>query len=417
MSGAVVHERTSEEVFVARQPILDADEHLYAYELLYRSSRENAFDGSDSSQATSRVISNSLLTIGIDRLVRGHRAFINFDRNMLVNGYAALLPSKAVVVEILEDVEPDEEVVAAVGQLKQQGYLLALDDFVGTDGYDRLIDLADIIKVDFRLTSPGQQARFARRYGARGIRMLAEKVETRDEFHQARQMGYQLFQGYFFSRPSIVAGKQVPGFKLNYLRVLKEISSPQLDYRKVEGIVKYEASLVHKLLRYVNSARFGSNREIGSIRHALALLGETEIRKWISLVALTGLAGDKPRQLVVTAVIRGRFCELIAPRIGLGRRQQEMFLMGMFSLLDAVLDRPMEEIVAEVHLESDLRDTLLEKPSAPSRLRGALAIVQAVEAADWPAVERDAEASGTTLADVSEFYLDSVDWADAIFDT
>jgi len=155
------------EVFVARQPIFNTKQQLFAYELLYRSSRENAFDGADSTQATSHVISNSLLTIGLERLVHGRRAFINFDRNMLLNGYAAVLPRQTVVVEILENVEPDDEVIAVARQLKQQGYSLALDDFSCADGYDELLKLVDIVKVDLRLTSPELRALFARRYGPR----------------------------------------------------------------------------------------------------------------------------------------------------------------------------------------------------------------------------------------------------------
>ena len=403
------------EVYVARQAVLDREQHLFGYELLYRSSRKNVFDGLDSTKATSRVISHSFMTIGLERLIADRRALINFDRNMLVSGYAAILPKKSVIVEILEDVTPDVEVVAACRKLKHCGYQLALDDFVGGDGFEPLIELADIIKVDFRLTSPSVQAGFAKQFNNRGIVMLAEKVETQQEFQRARDMGYSLFQGYFFSKPAIVTGREVPGFKLNYLRILKEINNPDLDFDRIEEIVKYEASLVHKLLRYINSATFGWNREIESIRHALALLGEKEVRKWISLVAISGLAGDKPQELVVNAVIRGRFCELMSSDIGLSQRQSELFLMGMFSLLDAVLGMPMQEILGEVHLADDVRDTLLGKAARTRGLKEVLGVVRAYETADWAAMEEIAQSVGLSASSLSQTYMDSVEWADRVF--
>ena len=408
-------ETNSNEVYVARQPILDQNQNLFGYELLYRSSLQNAFDGVDPTQATSRLIANSFLTIGIDRLAGERPAFINFGRAMLVDGYAGILPSESVVVEVLEDVKPDALVIAACQKLKEHGYLLALDDFVCAEGLEALVDLADIIKVDFRLTSSETQAQLARRYAKRPIRMLAEKVETQEEFHTAKAMGYTLFQGYFFCKPVVVSAKEIPGFELNYLRILQQISQPELDLRRVEEILKYEASLVHRLLRYVNSAHFGWKQEVQSVRHALALLGEEEIRKWISLVALCGLAGDKPNQLVVNAVVRGRFCELVSWHVGLSSRGSELFLMGMFSLLDAVLDMPVASILEDVHLADDIRDTLLDQiPSTPS-LKRILELARAYETSDWAATEALSSSLGVPSGVVPQAYLDSTGLADQIF--
>jgi len=405
----------SNEVLVARQPILGRQEELYAHELLYRSSRNNAFDGTEASVATSRLINNSFLTIGIDRLSSGKRVFINFDRQLLVSGYAELLPSEVVVVEILETVTPDAEVIEACRRLKKRKFLLALDDFAGDSAFDPLIEMSDIIKVDFLLTSEEQQEEIARRYGGGKVRLLAEKVESRPEFERARRIGYRYFQGYFFSKPLLVAGKEVPGFKLNYLRVLKETSAPELDFNKLENILLHEPSLVHKLLRFINSAQFGWERRIESIRHALALLGEQEIRKWVSLVAMSGLASDKPVKLITDAVVRGRFLELLAPLLGLGRRKQDLFLLGMFSLLDAVLDQPMEKIVSEVLLPDDVQDALLGKPVRTRHLTEVLALARGYEGADWPVIESMAAAIETPLDVVARSYATSVAWSDALF--
>ncbi len=405
----------SNEVLVARQPILGRHEELYAHELLYRSSRRNAFDGTEASVATSRLINNTFLTIGIEKLSSGKRVFINFDRQLLVNGYAELMPNELVVVEILETVTPDAEVIEACRKLKSKNFLLALDDFAGDSAFEPLIEMSDIIKVDFLLTSEEQQEEIAQRYGHNKIRLLAEKVESRQEFERARRIGYKYFQGYFFSKPLLVAGKEVPGFKLNYLRVLKETSAPELDFNKLEDILLHEPSLVHKLLRFINSAQFGWDRKIESIRHALTLLGEKEIRKWVSLVAMSNLASDKPLKLVTDAVVRGRFLEILASQLGLGHRKQELFLLGMFSLLDAVLDQPMEKIVSEVLLPDDVQDVLLGRTVRTQYLTEALALARGYEGADWPVIERMAAAIEVPLEMVARSYATSVAWTDAIF--
>lgn len=401
------------EVFVARQPILNADRSTYGYELLYRSHRGNAFDGTDAAAATARVISNSYLTIGLDQLVGGNRAFINFDRASLVGGLPAMLPQETVVVEILETVQPDSEVLAACEALKKKGYLLALDDVVGSEGLETLLGLTDIVKVDFRGASSLEIRRLARHLS--GATLLAEKVETYEEFERARQMGFRLFQGYFFSRPEVVSKREIPGFKLNYLRILKEVGNLDLDFERIEEGVKREASLVHKLLRYVNSAHFGCKRRVDSIRHALALLGETEIRRWISLATMAGLASDKPAQLVVEAMTRGRFCELMSGRAGLASRAPEMFLLGLYSLLDALLDRPMKEVVDEVSLTADVRSCLLGEPAPVRAMLDLLALAEAAGRADWDRLGAAMLRIPVPLAEVNERYLEAVRWAGEVF--
>jgi len=405
----------SDEIYVARQPILGLNQELHAYELLYRSSRENVFDGSDATTATSRLVTNSLLTIGLEHLVGEKRAFVNFGRKLLVDGYAQLLPKGAVVIEILEDIEPDAEVLRACEDLKRKGYTLALDDFVSADGYEDLLQLADIVKVDLRLATVEQQRELINRVSSLSLGLLAEKVETHEEFAAAAELGYTMFQGYFFSRPQIVPGRQIPGFKLNYMRILKEVSNPELDFSRIEQVVKSEASLVHKLLRYVNSASFGWKRDVESIRHALALLGETEIRKWISLATVAGIASDKPQQLVIDAVMRGRFCESLSRTLGLAARSSDYFLAGMYSLLDALLDQPMSEVVEEVHLAGDVREVLLGKPAATRGLGEALALARAYERADWDAIDAVAGSLGLGLQEIAQSYLEATEWADQVF--
>jgi EAL and modified HD-GYP domain-containing signal transduction protein len=417
VSSQSTYQTGASEIFVARQPILDQQQNLYAYELLYRSSRENAFDGTDSTTATSRVISNSYLTLGLERLVGDRRAFINFDRAMLTGGMAEMLPSANLVVELLEEITPDDEVLASCRSLKSKGYLLALDDFVCADGFESILQLADIVKVDFRLTTEQQRRPLTRRLLGWGVRLLAEKVETKAEFDSAARLGYTLFQGYFFSRPDIVEGRQIPGFKLNYLRILSEAGNPALDFDRIENVLKSEASLLHKLLRYVNSAQFRWTREVESIRHALALLGERELRRWIALVTMSGLAEDKPQQLVVDAVTRGRFCEKFSARVGLASRSSEMFLLGLYSLLDALLDRPLAEVVAEVHLADDIAAALLGEPVKTRGLAETLCLACAYEKADWALIEATTRKLNASTDAVATTYLEAVEWADTSFNS
>jgi len=402
------------EVLVARQPIFNRRLEVVAYELLHRSSRENRFQEEDAAKATSGVIANPLLTFGLDRLVSAGRAYINFDQATLADGLATVLPTERVVIEILETVPQTDDLIRACAGLREKGYLLALDDFVCESGYERLLELADIIKVDFRQTAPSEQERLVRCYAPRGIQMLAEKVERPEEFDRARDLGYGLFQGFFFSRPRIIASKEVPGFKLNYLRLLQEVNRSQLDFERIEEILKSEPAMVHKLLRYVNSANFGWRAEIESIRHAMTLLGETGVRKWVSLVTLSCLAGDKPQELVVDSVVRGRVCERLSQRTGLGHRAGEMFLLGMFSLIEAVLDRPMAAILEGVHLSEDVRATLLASPSAPGRISSLLNLAAALDRADLRRVEICATELGLTIASVQNVYLESVEWAEGL---
>jgi EAL and modified HD-GYP domain-containing signal transduction protein len=375
----------------------------------------DAFDGADVASVTSRLISNSYLAIGLDRLVGDRPGFVNFDRQSIVEGVPEMLSPDSVVVEILETVEPDDEVLAAVTRLKRKGYRLALDDFVCADGFEPLMELADIVKVDFRLCQAAEWERLPERLRRWDVELLAEKVETREEFRAAAEVGYRYFQGYFFSRPSIVTGRQIPGYKLNYMRILSEVSNRRLDFGRIEELLKREASLVHKLLQYVNSAHFGWNREVESIPHALVLLGETEIRKWIALTTFTGVASDKPMQLVVDAVTRARFCEQLSRQIGLGARSSELFLLGMYSLLHALLDRPIEEIIAEVHLAEDVRAVLLGDPCPTPGLLELLRLAMAYEDVNWEVLETTSPEIGLDMTPVADCYVGAVEWADQVF--
>lgn len=283
------------------------------------------------------------------------------------------------VVEILENVEPDEEIVSACKRLKDLGYLLVLDDFVFAPGYESLIDLVDIIKVDFIQTQGTERGNVIHDIGASRIKYLAEKVETREDFEQAVDFGYSYFQGYYFSKPRIIAGHDIPAYKLNYLQILNEINQPEVDFDKLEKAFKQDLSLSYKLLNYMNSAHFGFDKKIRSIKHALSLLGTQESKKWLSLFALQIIGKDKSEELLSISLLRANSCEMIAPLIG-SSRASELFLMGLFSLIDALLDQPLEEILTKLPLADDIKEALLGEKN---QVRDVYDLVVSYEKGDW----------------------------------
>jgi c-di-GMP-related signal transduction protein len=402
------------DTLIARQPIFDRQQRVYGYELLFRSGLDNVFDYHDPTEASSMVIANSLLLPGLELLTTSKKAFINVTRDVLIKEYVTLFSREVFVVEILETVESDAEVVAACQKLKNAGYTIALDDFVIDGLAAPLVHLADIIKVDFLATAEEERKAMIHRYAPRGIRLLAEKVETREAFQEALELGYSYFQGYFFSKPVIFSGKDVPAFKFHLLQILAEINRAALDFKHIAEIIKREMSLTYKLLRYINSSFFGLRHQVTSLEHALILLGEREVKKLISLIAVTSMGKDKPNELVVLAIIRAKFCELLASRVGLAARSQDLFLMGMFSLIDAIIDQPLAAILQSMPLADDVKTALLGEDN---RLRCVYAYMLTYEKGDWQAVSGWALQLGLNEADAAPLYLEAVEWCHKSFES
>ena len=350
---------TEAAVFVARQPIFDRNQKVFAYELLFRSGMGNAYDGTNADASTLDVIANSFVEIGLDELTGGKRAFINFTRNLLLHEITDLLPKDLVTVEILEDVEPDEDVLSACRQLKDAGYVMALDDFVLADAGSPFLDLADIVKVDFMGTTPEQRKSLSADLVRRGIKPLAEKVETVEEFQEALDAGYEYFQGYFFSKPVIHSSKKLSANRLSQIRMLKEVNSPELSYEDLDGTISQDVALSYKLLRYMNSAWFGLRCPIDSIKRALVQMGPKEIRKWFALVTLRDMGSDKPDVLLLTGMTRAKMSETVGTMASMERNGSELFLMGMFSIIDGLLDTPMAEILEKLPLDEKISSALL----------------------------------------------------------
>src|ERR1022692_1533236 len=399
------------EVFIARQPILDRQRQLYAYELLFRSDAcHDAFDGADGATATTRLIANTLLAIGLESLLCGKKAFINFDRSLLLGGLHSVLPPEILVIEVLETVDPDSEVLAACQRLCKQGYAFAMDDFVPDARLEPLARLAKFIKVDLLATPRLDQERLLRKYRPLGIAMLAEKVETQEAFEWALGAGYDYFQGYFFARPETVRGRRIPASKLTRLRLLTEAQRIEPDFERLETLISSDVSLSYSLLLYVNSALFSHATEIRSIRQAIAVLGEERIRHWAVLAALPAMAKDKPGELVTLSLVRARFCERIA---GLVRIAQPnlAFLMGLFSLLDGLIDLPIGEALVKIHADPAITAALTETAPPGDRYWDVYQLARRYEAGDWDAATALASTCNIKTSQLTEAYAESAFWA------
>ncbi|MGH9740851.1 MAG: EAL and HDOD domain-containing protein [Candidatus Acidiferrum sp.] len=397
------------ERFIARQPIFDQRLKVFAYELLFRGGPENVFQ--PRKDASSSVIVDSTMLFDLQSLTGPAKAFINADQTALLQGAVKLLPADRIIVEILETVIPTAEVIVACSALRESGYILALDDFVDDPKWEPLLALAQFLKVDFRLCDREACRRIAERYLPRGLQLVAEKVESQADVSQARAMGYTYFQGYFFCKPTMIEGRGIPSNKLNYVRLLAAVNSPDFEFAKIEGILKQEPSLVYKLLRYLNSPLLGLRNEVRSISHAISLIGETEFRRWVSVVAIVSMANDKAPELIRTALTRAYFCEGISDPIGMTQQKSDLFLMGLLSVTDAILDLPMTNVVSHLPLSPDVQTALC---GGVNRFRDVYDTFLSYERADWKTISKLAAKMGSPEDRIPECYLSAANCAASV---
>ena len=397
------------DVFIARQPIFDRQKQVFAYQLVYRSEDFQAAFGEHARIAGTEAIGNTLLTIGIDNLLCGKKAFINFDRSLLLGELPSILPPEILVIELAPSVEPDQEVLDAGGRLQAQGYALALDDFVPQAQREPLARLARFLKVDMEAVPRSDQQQLLRTYRPLGIAVLAGKVETQEDFEWAREAGYDYFQGYFFARPVSVHGRRIPAAKFTCLLLLAEAQQPELDFRTLEALISRDVWLSYSLLLYVNSALFAHSADVHSIKHAMAVLGEEGIRHWAVLAALPQLAKNKPGELVTVSLVRARLCERLAGLVKVP--PQQALLMGLFSLLDALTDLPLDEALARVHAAPAIQAALLDTVPSGDPFWSIMQIVRRYERGEWHTLEELAATLGIPVKSVPEAYAESTLWA------
>jgi len=392
-----------QDIFIGRQPIFDRTMKLCAYELLFRSGAENHAGQFDGDQATSQVIVNAFIDVGLDELIGPHPAFINLTRSFLTGTTALPFPKDRVVLEVLEDIQPDAEVIEGVRKLAEDGYVIALDDFVFSVKLEPLLPLAGIVKLDLRALSRediAEHVRLLRRYP---VKLLAEKVETQDDFDYCKSLGFDLFQGYFLSRPNIVRGSQLPPNRLAVLQLLSRLQDPGIVASDIEALVMQDVALSYKLLRYINSAFFALPKKIESIRQAVIYLGVRAIKAWVSLLAVAGLS-NKPAALVTQAMQRAKMCELLA-RTAKHQNTEVYFTVGLFSLLEALMDVPQEKILESLPLTQDVQDALLIRKGLYGE---ALSCVIAYESGEFLRARFDR----LSPSQMTDAYVASARWAD-----
>jgi EAL and modified HD-GYP domain-containing signal transduction protein len=401
------------EVFVARQPIFDLDMNVVAYELLFRTSLDNFYDIKlDGDESTAKLISNSFLLIGLDTITKQKKAFINFTKKLLIEKAPTVIPNDLISVEVMEDIQLDAEVIKACSDLKDSGYEIVLDNFVYNDEYKPIVDLADIIKIDFQRSKGDERREIVEQFKDRGIKFLAEKLETVEEFEKAISYGYDYFQGYFFCKPIIISERDIPVSKLSVLEFINEINMPDVEFEKLEEIIKHDLSLTYRLLRFINSAYFNFSMKVESIRHVLLLIGMREIKKWASIIALGAIGEDKPVELLNISLVRAKFCEFIAEEIGQKRNVHNFFMMGLFSLIDALLDRHMEDVLKDIYIEAEVKAALLGEENIYSDVHN---LVIAYEKGDWEKVNDYTEKIDINEIVLPTYYFSSTKWANVTF--
>ena len=346
------------DVYIARQPIFDAHKKIFAYELLFRQSQGLHLGELSGDRATTSLLSTAFLTEGIEKVAGNRPCFINFTQNLLLQEIAPTFPKNKIIIEILEDVKATPEVVAACKRLSERGYILALDDFVYEKNLLPLIELTNIIKIDYRLSTTSEIERMLYRLSRFNIRFLAEKIETYEEFEHAHKLGFHYFQGYFFAKPESLKITEIASNKISLINLLTEINKAETTVEQLETIIETDVSISYKLLRYINSSFYHLLKEVDSIRQAIIYLGDQEIRRFVTLVIVSELAVDKPPELIRLSIIRARWCQLVAESCKQVSDSDEFFLLGLFSLIDAILDKPMQQVLELLPLSDAIRKAL-----------------------------------------------------------
>ncbi|MFW7523138.1 EAL and HDOD domain-containing protein [Vibrio ostreicida] len=396
--------------YIARQPILDRDKHTVGYELLFRDGPKNTFPAVDPEHATSRLLSDHFLNTHYETL--GDKlGFINFPYQSLINKVPTLFPKENMVVEVLEDCPPTPELLQAVKEMAEMGYKIALDDFIPNKEWKAFLPYIALIKFDIRLVPIEKAQMFMLGLGNSHIQFLAEKVENYEEFEQAKKAGFEYFQGYFFSKPEMLSKKSLEASFMTVIQLMTEISKEQMDYSIIESIISKDVGLSFKLLSFVNSSSIISN-EIHSFKQALVYLGDEKLRKFISLVALAASQDSKPDYLYGLSIQRARFCELIGANFRDQLGSGQAFLTGMFSLLDSLLDRSLDNIVNEIPIDEAIKLALTKNEGI---LGGIITLTRAYEQADWENVALGCQEMGLNSDDLNTHYQASVKWTAELF--
>ncbi|WP_187296177.1 EAL and HDOD domain-containing protein [Tepidibacter mesophilus] len=399
------------EVFVARQPIFNRNREVIAYELLYRDGNKNFFDASiNSSKATSILLVNSYFSIGLENLTKTNKAFINFDKNLIHNDIPLIFNKDTIVIELLEDIIPDENFINKIKNLKSHGYIIALDDYKADYPYENLVELSDILKVDVLNNTIYDLEKIVKKYDNNKRKFLAEKVETNEMFDFVKSIGYDYFQGYFFNKPTIIKGRGICGNRIHYFLISEELNKKEPSYDKITKIIESDTSIAYTFLRLVNS-KFTLISEIHSIKHALAMLGLKEIEKWVYIVMMQNFQKNSCNETFKTSLFRSKLGEFLAENSIHNNRKNEVMLMGLMSVIDTLLEEPMEKILKKLPLSEDIKKALLQKDSPLTDIYN---FILKYEEGRWEEISIYAQKLNIDIHKLPDFYFESIKWTDEL---
>jgi c-di-GMP phosphodiesterase len=393
------------DIFVGRLPIYTPSLDVFGYELLYRSKDNTRALIRDGEKATSQVIFNTFIEIGIGNIVEDKLAFINIDRSYLVGRLPLPFPKEQIVLEISQRMVLDEELIVAMVRLRAEHYWLSLEDRPDEILDERIVNSANILKINIHQMKQPELRERVQIYRKFNARLMAARVQTQEEFENCKEFGFDFYQGYFLSKPRVVSGRRLPTNRFSLLKLLSCLYDPDVDMRELEELIRQDVSLSYRLLRMVNSAYYALETKVESIRHALVILGLKQVRSWLTILAMSEV-NDRSTTLMNTALIRGKMCELLAVASGY-KQEDRYFTVGLLSILDAIMDLPMEKVLSSLPLTDDLNQALLAHKGPMGSL---LAGVIAYESGEWGEVEVLDTKPGT----LRDAYLSSIAWASEI---
>lgn len=393
--------------YVARQAIFDRDKNVHAYELLFRDGKSNCFPDIEPDEATSKLITGSHLALGVEEITSGKTAFINFHNDTLLYRFPTSLDPHSIVIEIVETVDISDQLVSACKHIKNLGYKIALDDHDFDPKWDVLIPFVHTVKVDIDDCDFDKIEQNIQKFKDAKLKLVAERVETKEQFERCLELGFDSFQGYFFAKPEVMKQKNIPSSKLILLDLMRVSASTDFDFERISQIIEKDVALSYMLLRFINNPVMNKRNKITSLNHALTYMGEVEIKKFIALLALANLGDNKPPELVHLSLVRARFCELVAIAKKEANNPPKGFLVGLFSLLDALLDQNMEQLMEKLPLSDDLKGALC---GMQSQLRDYLSMARAFEFGDWSGVKRHAAKLALDQRMLHSFYNESIKW-------
>jgi len=399
--------------YVARQAIYDTKKRVFAYELLFRDGISNCFPDISQDEATSSMLAESHLSLGVEHLCFNKPAFINFHQDTILYRFPSTLDPLNVVIEIVESVEITPEFIKACDHIKNMGYKIALDDYDFSPIWEPLLPFVRYVKIEAEILDfdNSEHMQKVEELKQQGKILIAEKIETNPEFERFKAAGFDYFQGYFLSKPEVVKHKNVKVLSSSVIQLVALSSAPDFDFDKVREVCEKDVGLTYKLMRFINNPLFNKRQKIDSLHHALRYLGTIELKKFIALLAIANLKGDKPVDLILASLVRAHFCKLMADAMELKENPPSSYILGLFSHIDALMDTPMVEIMQSLPFSDEVKQALCEVHTN-SKLALQLRICYAFERADWAVIFEYAEKTGIKEADLFKMYYASVQWAD-----